>query len=39
MERVLAVFGAVHILIDATAMFALWFVYHDGITIREEKIN
>ena len=33
MEMVLAVIGAVHILIDVTALVALWFVYHDGITI------
>ena len=36
MERVLAVFGAVHILIDATALVALWFAYRNAPMIYDD---
>ncbi len=36
MERVLAVFGAIHILIDATAMVGLWFAYRNASKIYED---
>lgn len=36
MERALAIFGAVHILIDVTAVVALWLAYRNAPKIYDD---